>query len=151
MKIIAMIPARMGSKRVKSKNLRLLNGKPLIEYVIDTVSKIDIFDDIYVNSEDEIFSEITEKYGISFYKRPNHLSSDEATNDEFAYEFLNNIECDILIQVLPTSPFLTEQEIKDFVNKMITDALDSLVSVEHKQIACVYRGESINFDKSIIP
>lgn len=105
MKIIAMIPARMGSKRVKSKNLRLLNGKPLIEYVIDTVSKIDIFDDIYVNSEDEIFSEITEKYGISFYKRPNHLSSDEATNDEFAYEFLNNIECDILIQVLPTSPF----------------------------------------------
>ncbi len=51
-----MIPARMGSKRVKSKNLRLLNGKPLIEYVIDTVSKIDIFDDIYVNSEDEIFS-----------------------------------------------------------------------------------------------
>jgi CMP-N,N'-diacetyllegionaminic acid synthase len=142
-----MIPARMGSKRVKSKNLRLLNGKPLIEYILDTVSKIDIFDDIYVNSEDEIFSGIAGKYGISFYKRPNHLSSDEATNDEFAYEFLNNIECDILIQVLPTSPFLNEQEIKDFVNKMITDALDTLVSVEHKQIACVYRGEPINFDK----
>ena len=147
MKIIAMIPARMGSKRVKSKNLRLLNGKPLIEYVLDTVSKVDIFDGIYVNSEDEIFSKIADKHGVSFYKRPNHLSSDEATNDEFAYEFLNNIECDILIQVLPTSPFLTEQEIKDFVNKMIADALDTLVSVEYKQIACVYQGESINFDK----
>jgi CMP-N-acetylneuraminic acid synthetase/quercetin dioxygenase-like cupin family protein len=147
MKIIAMIPARMGSKRVKSKNLRLLNGKPLIEYILDTVSKVDIFDKIYVNSEDNVFSEIAEKYGVSFYERPIHLSSDEATNDEFAYEFLKNIECDVLIQILPTSPFLTEQEIKNFVNKMINDALDTLVSVEYKQIACVYEGESINFDK----
>ena len=88
MKIIAMVPARMGSKRVKSKNLRLLDGRALIEHVLDTVSKINIFDEIYVNSEDEVFSGIAEKYGISFYKRPNHLSSDEATNDEFAYEFL---------------------------------------------------------------
>ena len=147
MKIIAMIPARMGSKRVKSKNLRLLNGRPLIEHILDTVSKIDLFDGIYINSEDEIFSEIAEKYGVNFYKRPNHLSSDEATNDEFAYEFLKNIECDILIQVLPTSPFLTKQEIKDFVNKMITDDLDTLVSVEHKQIACIYQGKPINFGR----
>ena len=147
MKIIAMIPARMGSKRVKSKNLRLLNGRPLIEHILDTVSKIDLFDGIYINSEDEIFSEIAEKYGVNFYKRPNHLSSDEATNDEFVYEFLKNIECDILIQVLPTSPFLTKQEIKDFVNKMITNDLDTLVSVEHKQIACIYQGKPINFER----
>ena len=146
MKIIAMVPARMGSKRVKSKNLRLLDGKALIEYVLDTLSKINIFDEIYVNSEDEVFSGIAEKYGISFYKRPNHLSSDEATNDEFAYEFLDNIECDVLIQVLPTSPFLTEKEIKSFVNKMVDNDLDTLVSVEHKQIACLYKDKPINFD-----
>ena len=54
--------------------------------------------------------------------------------------FLNNIECDVLIQILPTSPFLTEKEITGFVNKMIDDALDTLVSVEHKQIACLYHG-----------
>ena len=141
-----MVPARMGSKRVKSKNLRLLDGKPLIEHVLDTLSKINIFDEIYVNSEDEIFSGIAEKYRISFYKRPNDLSSDEATNDEFAYEFLNNIECDVLIQVLPTSPFLTEKEIKGFVNKIIDNDLDTLVSVEHKQIACLYQDKPINFD-----
>ena len=142
-----MIPARMGSERVKSKNLRILNGKPLIEYIVDTVSKIDMFDGIYINSENEVFSDFSDKYGINFYKRPKYLSSNESTNDEFAYEFLKNIECDILIQILPTSPFISKQEIEDFVNTMVSNSVDTLVSVEHKQIACVYQDNPINFDK----
>jgi CMP-N-acetylneuraminic acid synthetase/quercetin dioxygenase-like cupin family protein len=147
MKVVAMIPARMGSKRIKAKNLRLIDGRPLIEYVLDTVSKVTLFDEIYVNSEDEIFSEIAEKYAVKFYKRPEELSSDTATNDEFAYDFLKNIDCDILIQVLPTSPFITIDEINDFTKKMINDALDTLISVEHKQIACVFNGEEINYKR----
>jgi CMP-N-acetylneuraminic acid synthetase/quercetin dioxygenase-like cupin family protein len=147
MNVVAMIPARMGSKRVKAKNLRLIDGKPLIEYVLDTISKVALFDEIYVNSEDEIFSEIAEKYAIKFYKRPEELSSDTATNDEFAYDFLKNIDCDVLIQVLPTSPFITIDEINDFTQKMIDDALDTLISVEHKQIACVFNGEAINYER----
>ena len=146
MKVIAMIPARMGSKRVKNKNLRLIDGKPLIEYVIDTVSKVKLFDDIYVNSEDDIFSNIAEKYGVKFYKRPKHLASDMSTNDEFAYDFLTNVESDILIQVLPTSPFITSEEINKFVNKIVDENLDTLISVEHKQIACVYNGKAINYE-----
>jgi CMP-N-acetylneuraminic acid synthetase/quercetin dioxygenase-like cupin family protein len=146
MKIIAMVPARMGSKRVKSKNLRLLDGKPLIEHVLGTLSGVKIFNEIYINSEDKIFSEIADRYGVSYYNRPDFLSSDEATNDEFAHEFLSNIACDILIQVLPTSPFLTEKEVENFVDKMISDDLDTLVSVEHQQIACLYNGQTINFD-----
>jgi len=146
MKIVAMVPARMGSKRIKSKNLRFLDGRPLIEHVLGTLSRVQIFDEIYINSEDEIFSEIADKYGINYYKRPNYLSSDESTNDEFAHEFLSNIGCDILIQILPTSPFITHKEIESFVNKMITNELDALVSVEHQQIACLYQGQAINFD-----
>ncbi len=150
MKIVAMIPARAGSKRIKNKNLRLINGKPLIEYVLDTIGQVDIFDEVYVNSEDEIFSGIAKKYSMSFYKRPPHLSSDTATNDEFAYDFLRNVECDVLIQILPTSPFLTETEIINFTNHMVEKSLDTLISVEHKQIACVYENGPINFDKLIV-
>ena len=150
MRIVAMVPARMGSKRIKNKNLRLINGKPLIEYVLNTIGKVDIFDEVYVNSEDEIFSRIAKKYSMGFYKRPSHLSSDTATNDEFAYDFLRNVECDVLIQILPTSPFLTETEIISFTNHMVEKSLDTLISVEHKQIACVYEGKSINFDKLVV-
>ena len=147
MKVVAMIPARMGSKRVKAKNLRLIDGKPLIEYVLDTVSKAKVFDEIYLNSEDEIFSEIADKYAVEFYKRSEELSSDTTTNDEFAYDFLKNIDCDVLIQILPTSPFITINEINEFTQKMIDDALDTLISVEHKQIACIFNGEAINYER----
>ena len=146
MKTIAMIPARMGSKRIKNKNLRLIDGKPLIEYVLDTVTKLNIFDEIYINSEDEIFSEFSIKYGVKFYKRPEELSSDSSTNDEFAYDFLKNIKTDILIQVLPTSPFITAEEIEEFTKKIANEKLDTLISVEHKQIACLYNEKPINYD-----
>ena len=55
MKIIAMIPARMGSQRVKQKNIRLLNGKPLISHIVDTAVRSNVFDEIYINSESDIF------------------------------------------------------------------------------------------------
>jgi CMP-N-acetylneuraminic acid synthetase/quercetin dioxygenase-like cupin family protein len=147
MKIVAMIPARMGSKRIKAKNLRLLDGKPLIEYILNTVSRVNIFDEVYINSEDDIFAEIAAKYGAQFYKRPMEFASDTATNDDFGYDFVKNVECDLLIQILPTSPFVTAEEIEAFTQKMIDDSLDTLISVEHKQIACVYNGEAINYER----
>lgn len=150
MKIVAMVPARMGSKRVKNKNLRLINGKPLIEYVLTVIAKTNIFDEVYINSEDEIFSGIADKYSMNFYKRPAHLSSDTATNDEFAHDFLKNVDCDFLIQILPTSPFLKDGEITSFVGHMVGSSLDTLISVEHKQIACVYKDEPVNFDKLVV-
>ncbi|MBU2510513.1 hypothetical protein KJ966_04215 [bacterium] len=149
-KIVAMIPARLGSKRVKKKNLRLINGTPLIGYIIETILSLDIFDDIYLNSEAEIFGKIAEHYGIKYYKRPSVLSSDTATNDEFALDFMNNVSGDILIQILPTSPLISGSEIKDFVLEMQTGEYDSLISVEHKQIACVHEDKPVNFDKYII-
>jgi CMP-N-acetylneuraminic acid synthetase len=63
-KTIAMIPVRLGSKRVKNKNLRLIDGKPLICYVLETAVKSDIFDEIYINSESDIFEPIAKKYGV---------------------------------------------------------------------------------------
>ena len=59
-KIVAMIPARMGSKRVPKKNIRLLNNKPMIQYVIDAAKETGCFDSIYVNSESMMLKEISE-------------------------------------------------------------------------------------------
>jgi len=146
-KIVAMIPARLGSTRVIKKNLRLINGKPLISYVLEVVKKCQVFDEIYLNSESDIFGEISEEYGVSFYKRLQQYSTDQSTNDEFALDFMNNVAGDILIQILPTSPFITETEIAKFVQEMVNEKYETLISVEHKQIACVYKGKPLNFDK----
>ena len=146
-KIIAMIPARMGSKRVKNKNLRMIKDKPLINYIIDATIKTNVFDDIYINSEADIFSEIADKCGIKFYKRPEKLSSDEATNDDFMLDFMENVQCDIVIQLLATSPFISPAEISAFVKQMVESDVDTLVSVKNHQIECLFDGSPINFNK----
>tara|TARA_Y100001970_G_scaffold15871_1_gene17862 strand:+ start:46996 stop:48129 length:1134 start_codon:yes stop_codon:yes gene_type:complete len=146
MKIIAMIPARLGSKRVPKKNLRLLNGRPLISYSIETAVKSKIFDEVYVNSESNIFSNIAEEYGAKFYNRPNFLSKDSTNNDQFCIDFLNNITGDILIQILPTSPLISSLEIKNFVNHMLKNDFDTLVSTVPHQIATIYNNQPVNFE-----
>ena len=151
-KIVAMIPARMGSKRIPKKNIRLLNGKPLIQYAIDAVKEADCFDEIWVNSEADVIEEIASASGVNFYRRPEYYASDEASNDEFTEDFFNNVNTDIVIQVLPTSPFISAQEIKDFVQKFVYDGLDTLISMIDVQIEAIYKSNPINFEqKKITP
>jgi CMP-N-acetylneuraminic acid synthetase/quercetin dioxygenase-like cupin family protein len=145
MKIIAMIPARLGSQRMPRKNLRLLNGKPLISYSIEAAKAAGCFDGIYVNSEAEIFGEIARNLGVSFYRRPEELASNTTINDTFTLDFMQNVKGDILVQVLPTSPLIAPREIADFVAEMRRGQWDTLVSVVDHQIACVHQGEPINF------
>ena len=150
MKKIAMIPVRLGSKRVKNKNLRLLGNKPLVAYVIEAAKKANIFDEIYINSESEIFKEVADHYGVKFYKRPERYASDEATNDHFALDFMNNIEGETLVQLLATSPFITPEQIIEFVKK--SEDYDTLVSTAKIKIESFYKGNPINFNqKEITP
>lgn len=146
MKIIAMIPARLGSQRVPRKNLRLLNGKPLLSYAIEAAKAAGCFDEVYVNSEAEIFGDIARNLGASFYKRPAELASNTATNDPFALDFIENVEGDVLVQLLPTSPLITPEEIAAFVEEMKRGRWETLVSVVDHQIACVYDGKPVNFE-----
>lgn len=144
-KIIAMISARLGSQRIPKKNIRLINGKPLITYVIETAKKTGIFHEIYVNTESDIIGEIAIKSGVKFYKRPEEHASNASSNDDFAYDFVKNVDGDVLIQILPTSPLLTVEDITSFVNQMLENKFDTMVSVVKHQIACIYDGKPVNF------
>ena len=146
-KIIAMIPARLGSKRVKHKNLRLIGGKPLISHIVETAVKSEVFDEIYINSEADIFKEIAEEYGVKFYKRPTYLSEDDKTNDDFAYDFLKNVECDTLVQLLSTSPFMSIDDVVSFTNTYTNNNYETLISVKNVQIESIYNGTPINFNQ----
>jgi CMP-N,N'-diacetyllegionaminic acid synthase len=148
MKKVAMIPARLGSKRVPKKNLRLIDGKPLIAYIIEAAKASGAFDEIYLNSEAEIFAEIASEYGIKFYHRDATFSSDKSVNDEFALDFMKNVEADIVFQLLPTSPLVTGEEIRAFVDGMVEGGYDTYVSVIRHQIACLHEETPINFSRT---
>ena len=128
MKIIAMIPVRLGSKRIPNKNLRLLGNTPLVSYAIQAAKNSNIFDEIYINSEADIFKKIADEYDVKLYKTTKHLSTDEATNDDFTLDFMNNVEGDILVQILSTSPFITSKQIKDFTKMSLENSYDTLIS-----------------------
>ncbi len=145
MKIVAMIPARLGSKRVIKKNLRLLNGKPLISYITESAINSNAFDEIYINSESEIFKVIADQHGVLFYKRDDRYATDLTNNEDFLTDFLGNIKCDYLVQLLPTSPLINNKEIKAFVDQLTCGKCDTLVSVNNHQIACLYEDKPINF------
>jgi CMP-N,N'-diacetyllegionaminic acid synthase len=143
--IVAMIPARMGSRRVPRKNIRLIAGKPLIAHAIEAARQAVCFGDIYVNSEAEIIGQIAQEYGVKFYRRPEEFSSDKTVNDEFVYDFMRKIKGDILVQLLCTSPLITPREIGLFVETMVHGDYDTLVSVNSHKIACVYQEKPVNF------
>ena len=142
---IAMIPLRLGSKRVPKKNLRILRGKPLCFHIIEAVLRSDFFDPshIFINSESEVFADIAQHYGISFYKRPSILSSDSATNDDFLLDFLDSNNCSQIYQFLATSPLLSSDTISNFCHSSLN--YDTLISTIDHQIECIFNNESINF------
>ena len=143
-----MIPARMGSKRVPKKNIRLLAGRPLISYALKSAQEAKVFDEIYLNSEDEMFRKIALEHNVSFYKRPEIFSTDQTNNDEFLKDFIENVEGDLIVQLLPTSPFIRPNEIKEFVHSIIKNKeLEALVSVINHQIAGVFNNQPINFSQ----
>lgn len=146
MKIYAMIPCRLGSKRIPKKNLRLLGNKTLSQWVASTAKETGLFDEIYINSESEIFDKVARQIGVKFYKRPEKFATDTATNDEFALDFMNSFDFDVLVQINPTSPFLSKDDIINFVSEFKTKKLETLHTVKNEKIEGLYNGVPLNFD-----
>lgn len=146
MRIVGEIPARLGSKRVKAKNLRLLDGKPLIEYAISAAKQATTLTEVYVNSESDVIGEIALRNGIKYYKRPQELGGDTATQDEFNYDFIKAVKPDVLVMVNPVAPLIDGQDIDNAVRYFLDNGLDTLVTVREEQAQALYRGAPINFD-----
>ena len=144
-KIIAMIPARRGSTRLKAKNLALLNGRPLVSYAIEAAKRSGVFDRIVLNSEDEIFYDIAKEYGVDFYKRPADFASSTAKSDTVVQDFILHNPCDIVAWVNPTSPLQTGEEIKAVIEHFVAEGLDSLITVRNEQVHALLDGDPLNF------
>jgi CMP-N-acetylneuraminic acid synthetase len=142
---LAMIPARMGSQRLKQKNLCEVGGIPLITRAIRKCKEAQIFDEIWVNSENSAFGEIARTEGVQFHQRPEELGGNAATSEQYIFEFLQKHSCDALFQVHSIAPLLTASEIKGFVQHYEKSSFDTLLSVVDEQIECAYDEKPINF------
>ncbi len=140
-----MVPARMGSQRLKQKNLMPLRGVPLIAHAIRKCREAGVFDDVFVNSEHEDFARIAAEEGVKFHKRPEALANNVATSEQFVAEFLEAHPCEYLFQVHSIAPLLTVKDLKAFVGEMQTGQHDALLSVVDEPLEAFYDGKPINF------
>jgi CMP-N-acetylneuraminic acid synthetase len=144
-KRLAMIPARMGSQRLKQKNLRELAGVPLIVRAIRKCRAAGVFDEIWVNSEHPAFGDIAKAEGVGFHQRPEALGNNQATSEQFVHEFLLAHECEHVFQVHSIAPLLTVREIAEFAEAMTSGGHDALLCYEPIQIECALEGRPLNF------
>lgn len=142
---IAMIPARMGSQRLKQKNLQKIGGVPLIVRAIRTCQAAGCFDEIWVNSEHEAFGALAAQEGVGFHQRPEVLANNTATSEQFVHEFLIAHPCERVFQVHSIAPLLTANQVRDFVTAMDRGGEDTLLSCTHEQIECALDGVPVNF------
>ena len=142
---VAMIPARLGSTRLRRKNLALLAGKPLIAYAIEAAKAAGVFQRIVVNSESPLFAEIAQQYGAVFYRRPESLASSTATSDEVVHDFAIHHTEDVVVWVNPIAPLQPAEEVRAVVTHFIQAGLDSLITVREEQVHCNFRGSPLNY------
>tara|TARA_Y100000741_G_C18181523_1_gene529548 strand:- start:182 stop:895 length:714 start_codon:yes stop_codon:yes gene_type:complete len=147
--LYAMIPARYGSERLKLKNLALLDGKPLIYYAIKSAKLSNMFEKIYINSDNLLFKKIAKRYKVDFYLRPKHLGSSETRSDEVVEDFMKfNPQAKNVAWINSIDPFQTKDNIKHILKYYFSKNLDSLITTEKKQVHGMYANKPINFKKN---
>ncbi|MCW1735285.1 cytidylyltransferase domain-containing protein [Anaerorudis cellulosivorans] len=149
MKILYIIPARGGSKGIPHKNIKPLNGKPLIYYTIDVARQLTSDENICVSSDDAEIIQAVEDYGLKVpFKRPDHLSTDTATTNDVLLHALNfyqskGINYEVIILLQPTSPLRTVQHVREAMD-LYDNKLDMVVSVKKSHAASVLCFENDN-------
>lgn len=131
-KILAVIPARAGSKGIPNKNIRLINGKPLISYCIENALASDYITDIVVTTDSEEIELIAKKYHVSCIHRDKYLCGDEITLDEVVYDAAKNYDIDYIITMQPTSPTLKRETLDNAIAYAIKHQVDTLISVVNR-------------------
>lgn len=149
-RVIAMIPARLGSQRLKQKNLLEINGVPMIVLAIRKVAVMRCFDEVWVNSDSEIFGDLAKTEGVLFHKRPVELGGNNATSEHFVYEFLKAHPCDYLVQIHSIAPLLSSAEIAAFTKRLVEGENETLLSGVTEQIQCMMDGSPLNFSFTLM-
>lgn len=131
---LVVIPARGGSKGVPGKNIKLLNGKPLIQYTIEAAQEVFSDEEIIVSTDSEEIKNVAEATGLHVpHLRPTELATDHSSSQEVLLHELEIFENkhgvpENIILLQPTSPFRTAAHIKEAL-QLISDNTEMVVSV----------------------
>lgn len=133
--VIAVVPARGGSKGVPRKNIKLLAGKPLLTHTCSTAMKVPEIDYLLVSTDDDEIAEIARNFGANVIMRPLNLSNDSAATEPVLIHAITNTEkelgigFDIVLVLEPTSPLRSKETITKAI-EMVASGFKSILAVK---------------------
>ena len=154
-KMLAVIPARGGSKGVPNKNIKELAGKPLIAYTIESAVKSSVFEKVIVSTDSDEIAKISIRYGAEVpFVRPAEISGDLVSSDDVILHALDfykkrGIHFEYVCKLQPTSPLRNEEHIREAYRMLCEKEADFVVSVcecEHSPLWSGTLDESLSLD-----
>lgn len=136
----SFVPARGGSKSVPLKNMRLLAGRPLIDYVVKTALSTELINQIHCSTEHPKIVQYCEKNNIVVHHRPKNLCGDDINVIDVMLDWLKSYELDknypdFVALLMPTSPFISKKIIEDCISALINDknacSVQTVISCPH--------------------
>ena len=150
MKKVAFVPIRLNSRRVEGKNLRLLGGRPLMTYILDTLRDCERIDETYVYCSDpDIARHLPD--GVKFLRRDPALDSDSTLGEEIYDAFTREVDADIYVLAHATSPFIRRATVDDAVARVGSGKYGSAFSAERIQTFAWYEGRTLNYSPERVP
>jgi len=152
MNIMAIIPARGGSKSIPRKNLAILDGVTLLQRTVSDARLSHSIWSVIVSTDDDEIAEKAGLYGAGVVRRPPELSTDFSPSEEALVQVLNNIEehPDIVVMLQCTSPFRAPDDIDNAIRMVVRGGYDSVLScVPQNQFVWNDHGRgawSVNYD-----
>ncbi|AEI51020.1 acylneuraminate cytidylyltransferase family protein [Runella slithyformis] len=152
MKITAVIPIRIGSQRVKNKNLKPFGDTNLLELKIDNLKQVKGIHEIIVNTDSLQAIEIAKQKGVAFHKREDYYASSQCTNSEFLQHLGLVTETDIFAYCPCTTPFIKSTTIQEAIDSFLkSDEHDCLATVSLMKEFLWLDDNPINYERDKQP
>ena len=152
MKVVAFLPVKGTSERIKNKNTSLLNGKPLFLHTLEKLVKCSFIDEVFLDTEMDSIYDMGKYTGCTYLKRDPALASNKTDGHSLFYNEAKKVDAEIYIQVLATSPFIKPSTIEKGINilKKHSDEYDSVILV-HREKQYTWNETGPNYDREHIP
>lgn len=134
MRVVAFLPAKGQSRRIKSKNIKLLDGKPLFLHTLEKLMKCDFIDEVYLDSDSEAVFDLASEVDCKYLRRDPSLANNSTDGHMLMFNEAKKVKADIYIQILCTSPFIKIDTIRKGVEKLKNkERYDSIVLVNKEK------------------
>lgn len=153
MKVVAFLPVKGTSERIENKNIRILDGKPLFLHTLEKLAQCSFIDEVYLDTESDMIVDLASEVNCKILKRDPQLATNKTDGHQLFFNEVKQIEADIYLQILGTSPFIEPETIKKGIDVLKqSDEYDSVVLVKReKQYTWNPETLNTNYDLNNIP